>query len=58
MVFIGKHKCNGTFRFQRLYYIQHIFWFLKDIVGNLFKDASRTVFLNIPLLHAQGKRYS
>lgn len=58
MVFIGKRKCNGTFRFQRLCYIQHIFWFLKDIVGIFLKDASRTVFLKIPLLHAQGKRYS
>lgn len=58
MFFVGKLKCGGTFRFQRLYYVQHIFWSLEDILGNFLKDASRTVFLNIPLVHAQGKRYS
>lgn len=53
--FIGKCKCSGTFRFQRLYYVQHVFWFLKDMLENLLKD---TFILNIPLLYAQGRHYS
>lgn len=42
VVFIGKCKCSGAFRFQGLYYVQHIFWFPEDILENLFKDTSET----------------
>lgn len=50
VVSIGKHKCSGTVRLQRLQYVQHVSCFLKDALGNFLKDASRTVFLTISVL--------